>query len=89
MLKSTIRAVGQTGAKIAILFVWIYQITFSKIFALCGVRCRYYPSCSNYSKQAFAEFGLCKGVLLTAWRLLRCQPLGRGGFDPVVKKKQR
>lgn len=39
-------------------------------------RCRYVPSCSNYSIQAFKEFGLWRGGLLTAWRLSRCHPLG-------------
>ena len=88
MLKSIVQTISQAGVKIATLLLWIYQITFSKIFALFGVRCRFYPSCSKYSQQAFAEFGLCKGLRLTAWRLLRCQPYGRGGFDPVKKNKQ-
>jgi putative membrane protein insertion efficiency factor len=43
--------------------------------------CRYYPSCSQYSSLAYREFGVIRGTLLTAWRLLRCNPWSRGGVD--------
>ena len=45
--------------------------------------CRFTPSCSEYAMQAYAKYGLCKGTLLTAWRLLRCNPFCQGGHDPV------
>jgi putative membrane protein insertion efficiency factor len=45
--------------------------------------CRFAPTCSEYSKQAFIRHGPIKGLLLTAWRLLRCHPLNKGGVDPV------
>lgn len=56
------------------------------ISPLMPARCRYMPSCSNYSIQAFKEFGLWKGGLLTAWRLSRCHPLGgpAWSYDPPV-----
>ena len=46
--------------------------------------CRFYPSCSQYAYEAIAKYGIIKGTRLAAWRLLRCNPFGRGGYDPVA-----
>ena len=48
-----------------------------------GRSCRFRPSCSNYTMQAIMTHGCVKGVLLGAWRIARCNPLGRWGYDPV------
>ena len=45
--------------------------------------CRYYPTCSAYALQAVHRHGVVKGLGLGAWRLLRCNPLTDGGYDPV------
>lgn len=45
--------------------------------------CRYQPTCSRYGFEAIANHGLIYGGLLTLWRLLRCNPFSRGGYDPV------
>jgi len=66
--------------KIALLPIGIYQRLFSPML---GARCRYYPSCSEYAAQAIGRFGILRGVVLAGWRLLRCNPWSRGGFDPV------
>lgn len=51
-----------------------------------GRNCRFSPSCSNYALQAIEIHGCIKGLLLTAARIARCNPLGRWGFDPVPPK---
>lgn len=58
----------------------LYQRWVSPAF---GPRCRYYPSCSEYAVQAVQRFGILRGLVLATWRLLRCNPWSRGGFDPV------
>ena len=58
----------------------VYQQQVSPAF---GRRCRYLPTCSVYARTAIERFGVGKGVFLTVRRLLRCQPFGSSGFDPV------
>jgi len=45
--------------------------------------CRFEPTCSVYASEAITMHGAARGMLLAAWRLLRCHPFSRGGFDPV------
>lgn len=45
--------------------------------------CRFYPSCSEYSIQAISKYGVIKGGLLSAWRIIRCNPWNKGGNDPL------
>jgi putative membrane protein insertion efficiency factor len=46
-------------------------------------RCRFLPSCSEYAREAIARHGAVRGVVLALWRLLRCNPWGGSGYDPV------
>ena len=46
-------------------------------------RCKYHPSCSEYAVQAIRTYGVLRGLVLAAWRLLRCNPWSHGGVDPV------
>lgn len=61
--------------------ILLYQKTLSR--ALSENTCRYYPSCSHYSYQAIYKYGVLRGSLMGIWRILRCNPFSRGGFDPV------
>ena len=45
--------------------------------------CKYYPTCSRYAIEAIEKYGAFKGGLLVAWRILRCNPFSKGGYDPV------
>ena len=47
--------------------------------------CRYVPTCSEYAMEAIERYGTARGGMMAAWRLLRCHPLVKGGYDPVVK----
>ena len=47
--------------------------------------CRYVPTCSEYAMEAVERYGVWRGALMAAWRVLRCHPFAHGGVDPVVK----
>ncbi len=70
-------------AKMAIGLIKLYQWGISP---LLGQHCRFYPSCSNYAIEAFTRHGFLKGIMLTFWRIVRCQPLCKGGYDPVPEE---
>jgi putative membrane protein insertion efficiency factor len=61
-----------------------YQRVVSPAFAR---RCKYEPTCSAYAVQAISEFGILRGLVLAAWRVLRCNPFSHGGFDPVENQR--
>ena len=67
-----------SGALIGL--VRAYQVMLSPLFGDC---CRFHPSCSEYMIEALRVHGAVKGTLLGAWRLLRCHPFGKHGYDPV------
>jgi putative membrane protein insertion efficiency factor len=66
--------------RVAVAPIVVYQRLVSP---LLGPRCRYYPSCSEYAAQAVMRYGILRGVVLAAWRVLRCNPWSHGGIDPV------
>jgi len=66
--------------------VYIYRWLLSPII---GVQCRFHPSCSSYALEAIQEYGPVKGWGLSIWRVVRCGPWSRGGYDPVPCSKER
>jgi uncharacterized protein len=69
---------------LAIAPIRLYQRLISPAL---GQHCKYYPSCSEYAAQAVQRFGILRGLVLAGWRLLRCNPLSHGGFDPVEDQR--
>lgn len=59
----------------------LYQKTLSQ--TLPADTCRYYPTCSHYTYQAIYKYGALKGGWMGFWRILRCNPFSKGGYDPV------
>lgn len=67
--------------RLFILFLDFYHVYISKA---CGLCCRYYPTCSEYTKQAVIKYGLLKGILKGILRILRCHPFWpSSGYDPL------
>ena len=64
----------------ALAAISFYQRWISPLFP---PSCRFHPSCSQYGYKAIAKYGLLKGGALTAWRVVRCNPFSKGGFDPI------
>jgi uncharacterized protein len=67
--------------RLAIGLIHLYQFTISP---LLPPSCRFAPTCSRYSEQAIARYGLLRGCWLTVRRLCRCHPFHPGGYDPVT-----
>lgn len=67
--------------------LWLIRWYQRNISARTPPRCRFYPTCSQYTYTAIERFGAVRGILMGAWRILRCNPWCRGGFDPVPEKK--
>ena len=67
--------------KIFILLIRFYQKFLSPL--KWRTHCIYTPTCSEYAVQAISKYGIIKGILLSVWRILRCNPFSKGGYDPV------
>ena len=72
--------------KMLIKAIKFYQRKISPLF---GPKCRFYPTCSEYAVEAIEIHGVLKGVILAVLRLVRCNPLFPGGYDPVPRKKEK
>jgi uncharacterized protein len=72
--------------QVLILPVRFYQVSISP---LLPNSCRHHPTCSQYTIEALKVHGLLKGTMLSVWRILRCNPWGTSGFDPVPPKSQK
>jgi putative membrane protein insertion efficiency factor len=79
-VRSLLRAVGAPSRALLIGLVRGYRATLS---GWLGGQCRFYPSCSVYAEQAIRSRGALVGSALAVWRVLRCNPFGRGGVEHV------
>ena len=69
--------------KILIWLIKQYQKHISKWLTSKNINCKFYPTCSEYTKQAIEKYGAVKGLLLGIARILRCNPFSKGGYDPL------
>ena len=67
-------------------YVLLWMIRFYRKY-LSGMKggctCKYYPTCSQYGLEAIEKYGALKGGVLAVWRIVRCNPFSKGGYDPV------
>ena len=69
--------------KVLLYFIKFYKKNISPLFEYLGIHCKYYPTCSEYSKQAIEKYGVFKGIFLSMKRFCKCNPFSKGGYDPV------
>ena len=69
--------------KIGVILINLNQKYISPIFSAKGIRCKYYPTCSEYTKQAIEKYGFIRGTFKGFRRILRCNPFSKGGYDPL------
>jgi putative membrane protein insertion efficiency factor len=72
--------------KLLILPVKFYRYSISPLLPMS---CRHYPTCSEYAIEALNVHGIIRGTMLAIWRILRCNPWGTSGYDPVPPKKAK
>lgn len=83
------RATWALGAPVRVLLVGaigLYRVTLS---GWLGGQCRFSPSCSHYAEEAVRIHGAIRGATLATWRVLRCNPFGKGGPEPVPAEGTR
>ena len=73
-------AVSPKMSKIIVSAIGLYRRFISPMLP---ASCRYWPTCSDYTLQAVQKHGVLKGLMMGAWRVARCNPLSKGGIDPV------
>lgn len=80
MITKAIRLLSDLLVKLLLLPIYFYQRAISPMLP---PSCRFTPSCSAYAVEALKKHGPIKGLLLAIWRILRCNPWGGSGYDPV------
>ena len=68
------------------LLIWLiekYQKHISIWLTSKNIHCKYYPTCSEYTKQAIQKYGAGRGIAKGIYRILRCNPFAKGGYDPL------
>lgn len=65
------------------IFIFLIKLYRAYLSPLKRTKCPYIPSCSQYGLEAIEKYGALKGGILACWRILRCNPFSKGGYDPV------
>ena len=68
---------------VMISIIKFYKKHISIFFEKNGIKCKYYPTCSNYSIEALEKYGFIKGTFLSIKRIIKCNPFSKGGYDPL------
>ena len=69
--------------------IWLISFYRKYLSPLKSTKCPYFPSCSQYGLEAVQKYGAIKGGFLSIWRILRCNPFSKGGYDPVPSMKAK
>ena len=69
--------------KILLFLIKKYQKHISPVIEHYGIKCKYYPTCSEYTRQAIEKYGSVKGIFLGIKRIIKCNPFSKGGYDPL------
>jgi uncharacterized protein len=80
MMRHALRTTGAPARALLIGLIRVYRAMFS---GWLGGQCRFYPTCSHYAEEAIRVHGAVEGTGLAVWRILRCNPFGTGGIEPV------
>jgi putative membrane protein insertion efficiency factor len=76
--------VSSLARRLVVAPIVVYQRVISPVLPR---RCKYEPTCSRYAVEAVRELGVVRGVVVAAWRVLRCNPWSHGGYDPVAARR--
>ena len=79
-MNATLRRAGAPARTMLIGAIGVYRVALS---GWLGGQCRFSPSCSQYAEEAIRSHGALRGSAMALWRVLRCNPFGRGGLEPV------
>ena len=71
------------------LFIKIIKFYQKYISTILGKNCKHIPSCSNYALEAYQKHNFFYASILTFYRIIRCNPFSKGGYDPVPEKKRK
>ena len=83
------RVAGWLSAALAAVLIGLVRVYQATLSPLIGRYCRFQPTCSQYFIEAVRLRGPLVGAALGIWRILRCHPFSRGGFDPVPERRRR
>jgi len=75
-------------SRLLIVLVRVVRLALTPFVAMTSITprvCKYEPTCSHYAEQAIRAHGPVRGMLMAGWRVLRCNPWSRGGYDPAVR----